>query len=220
MDKVKDTYKAHKISPERRKWTQKILRNLRLSKERRIKEGEVYAISYFPKDLPTDKWHAISLVYIVNVTPFEAEGYNLLYLPQDLLVNLLSQGYSVKKYKNSAFGLLVERELNSPPWVYTRKKYKSSQIQNFTQISREEWGMIPVIEKSLLGNLNPKLLEADWKEENTVHVINPVTKKKEPQIKPEGEEIIIEENASVREMVFGEKSLESRSEVPDLEDDI
>jgi len=202
---IGDVYKAHKISPLRRKFANDMLRSLRRSRERRIREGEVYCISYAGTELATDKHHMISVVFVTEIQRDRIVGYNLLYLNEELILKILERAEKLKHFRGSMLEAQINADLTRVPYVYTRKEFSSAKIIKFCKVEKKDWGMIPVMERSVFGNLNPYFLGEDWKREN-LQVARKVKKKKKiEKLQEEDQTFTVEESVNVREVVFEEK---------------
>jgi hypothetical protein len=207
----------------KKKFTRKILNSLKKSKERRIREGEVYCIDYRNDKFPTDKWHQLSIVFIVEIWQNEIEAYNLLYLPDDTAKKILESAIELKSLRDSYLRVLIRSELSQTPWVYARKVFQPAKIEKFTLIEKKEWNQLIGLNKSLFGNLNDQRLMEAWKEENKPRKIEEDKKEKEIKEKIGGNTFTVEEDLDVKEVVFDEKPNENlnmlTSEIIDFDDD-
>lgn len=208
----------------KKKFTKKILNSLKKSKERRIREGDVYCIDYRNNELPTDKWHQLSIAFIVEIRTDEIETYNLLYLGDDTNKKLLEKAINLKSLRGSELRVLIQNELTRSPWVYARKIFKPGHIEKFTLIERSDWDKLIGMDKSSFGNLNDYYLMESWKQENAVKKDKDEKKEKKEDKKKEDEHTFtVEEDLDVKEIVFDEKPdeklFQAGDDINDLDDD-
>jgi len=195
----------------RKKFTKKILDSLKKSKEKRIREGEVYCISYVDNEFPTDKWHRLSISFIVEIKNNEIETYNLLYLGDDVSSKLLEKAKPLKSLKGSDLMRQIQVELTRTPWVFARKKLRPAKISSFVKIDREDWTNLIGMHKKPFGDLNDFFLMRDWKKENEPQTRGSKRKKKEEnvQLNQQEETFTVEEDLNVRQVVFDENQPEN-----------
>jgi hypothetical protein len=208
------TYKAHKISAERRKFTNELLKNLRYSKEKSLKEGEIYCIEYRGEEL-VDKWHVISVSLVHEILKEEIVVHNLLYLREEVVLELLKRLEKAKQYSTSEAKFLVERELSEYPWACTKVTMRISKIGKIVSVPREKWGMLPLMEKHLFGNLNPIQLSEDWKKQ---HLTEQKVTKSKKEIKPLDQEVVIEDIEQPENFAFEE--VDTSTSLADVRKDI
>lgn len=193
-----------KISPRRRSFSTGILRKLRTSREKKIREGEVYCMSYRFSELPTDKWHIVSLVLVTEISRNFVRGYNLLYLPANVVINVLERLETVKSFRKSVLPQLMNEELGVLPYSCTRKDFLIDGISSFVQVPRSDWGMVPIMDKVQFGNLNSYYLIEDWKIENMT--APRITRKPKKKVSPDkGKTFVVEEDQDGMELVFDEE---------------
>jgi hypothetical protein len=196
----KQVYQKHKISPERRKFTHRVINSLKTSKEKSIKEGNVYCIRYSDDSMPTDKWHQLSLFFVTEVKKTEICGYNLLYQGREASYNLLHHNlmyrlekhvkeevvtYSLKEYRNSETQRRVNNEFTVEPWSHAYKVFKAEKIVKFATVQLEDWPFVPLVELNLFGDLNPYFLMLEWKKENSLQAKKKAKIKKEELLETE-----------------------------------
>lgn len=201
---VRSVYKKYRISSERRKFTGSLLTTLQRLSLRKIEEGEVYCLKYVSHESLTDKWHTLSVVYVTEVNGQHVKGINLLYLNPSITLNILTEAEKVKKdLKNSVFYKQLLEEFDSQPLACVTKTFSTHRILSAFQLRREDWGMVPIIEKGMFGNLNVIALQEDWKrEEEQIPEVKKKKKKKKALKKAYTEEVIEVEEDFDPEEVF------------------
>lgn len=162
---VKSVYKKHVISKRRREFTNALLNSVKRITVTKIEEGEVYCMKYTSKLYETDKWHTLSLVYITEVKGGLFTGINLLYLNPAVTLNLLANAEKVKNLKESVFYRQLLTEAESFPISCAKKTFVHRYLNAAIKVKREDWGLVPLVEKGLFGNLNVEALVEDWKRE-------------------------------------------------------
>ncbi len=167
----------------RNKFSKDIIKSLKISKERDIQEGCVYCINYIGNDLPTDKWHNISIFLVTEKTADEIRGFNFLYFNAQLIKNILR---FANKNTFSSLKSIIENELFVMPYTYAYKALKKERIHKILKIDKSEWDMLPNIDKTPFGNLSVNNLIADWNRENLIvykknKKDKPVTQSKEEE---------------------------------------
>lgn len=196
----KQIYDSHKISAERRKFTRRVIDSLKNSKEKSIKEGNIYCVRYNDKSKPTDDWHQLSLFFVTEVRKTEIAGYNLLYLGREVTYNLLHHNlmyritekkkdeeieYILGEYRNTATQQRVNSELTVTPWSHAFKVFDARKIVSFSTVQLEDWPFVPLVELSLFGDLNPYFLMRAWDKENAEVVKKKKVKKLEEVLETE-----------------------------------
>jgi hypothetical protein len=203
----------------RKKFSKNLILSLKKSKENRVREGEVYAVFYESTDLPTDKWHMISLLFVTEVKVQQITGFNLLYLNEKVVQNILTFAEKEnKKFADSKIKALMEMDLNRVPWIYAKKSFDNRNVKRVLRVSRENWKDLVKIDKKSFGNLNEKKLIEDWNLERVEEFVRKTAPKefqKEQHIKnPDTFEVF--EDLNYREVIFDEK----KDSLQDLRDEI
>jgi len=212
---IRETHRKFSISKKRREFSNSLLKSLVKKPSKRLKEGEIYCIKYNSNSKPTDKWHAISIFYVTEIHLKKIVGYNLLYLPTDVLLNLLDLANDPKKKKNDKVAI-IDSEFVKKPYVYLKKELETQFIVSCALVERDNWGMIACMEKSVFGDLNPKKLERDWEKENAAKPIDESKKEKDEKEVEKVPTFTVEENLNGNEVVFGEKAKTVASMMQDL----
>jgi hypothetical protein len=177
----------------------------------KFEEGEIYCIKYISHESLTDKWHTLSIVYVTEVNGLHVKGINLLYLNPAITLKILSEAERVKKekLKGSRFYNQLLKEFESHPLVCATKQFTTHRIMSSFVLKREDWGMVPLVEKGKFGNLNVIALQEDWKREEA-QLPEKKKKKKKRTPKMYSEPIVeLEEDdmfSSLTASVFGEKT--------------
>jgi len=147
----------------RKKFSKSLIERLKNSKENKIREGEVYCLHYTSKELSTDKWHTIPLLFITEINSENIVGFNLLYLKDNVVKNILTFAQREnKKYSSSKIKSLIEADLDRSPWNFSKKTFENRYIAKILHVPREDWKKIVKLDKVPFGNLNEKLLVEDW----------------------------------------------------------
>jgi hypothetical protein len=205
------------IFTTRKKNSLKILKSLKDSPSKRIREGEFYVLKYAAdSSFSTDKWHQISLLYVTEINSSEITGYNVLYLPPKICENIVKESLKVKKFKASNFRSMLEAEIgNSESYGFCKKSYKLSRILSCSSVPREEWPQISTLDRKPFGNLDAKSLYEDWKLEKRVEIVKKSKKKKDEKALPEEETFEVQESGNAREVIFEEKKEENLNTLKD-----
>lgn len=165
-----ETWKRNKWRPDLRKCTREFEKNFKIKTKCQFEPGKVYAITYTTdSNFPTDKWHVTPV--ILSLGNFRDDdghvnvrGVNLFYLTTRQSIDILDDSYPYVTKKAGARVLPIvkvhDKYLQVFPWAY--KNFIDLRIRTSIEIDPEEWGMIPLLHKYLIGNFNPVGLNDDF----------------------------------------------------------
>jgi hypothetical protein len=152
-----ETYNKNKSRLDLRKYT----KDFSLSKIKKgvLQEGKLYLMRYLPNiSIPTDKHHILSVCFIFEKKEDEKKlvAVNLLYLKPYISLRLLQWWYEISmKEKRSkileAWRMRFHTEIESSPYAFSLKTFEIDRILGIKEISFDEWGMIPLLRKEMLG---------------------------------------------------------------------
>lgn len=193
MNLIRKTHKDNKNPVKLRKMTSDFIALLDGKRAKRVSKSKIYFFDYSSNAYPTDKWNRRCIVFVTKVERDFIEGYNLLYLNESTCLNFLSVAYSNPNYTFN--DEKMQSELSS--MKFRSKVYYVNSISKIVEVPVEDWGMIPLLNRSQFGNLNSNAMTKDWEEENA---IKKNAKKKPKEVitkeKEEFETIELEESSA------------------------
>lgn len=199
------TWKKNKGRVDLRQFTREFQKKFKIREKCQIEPGKVYAITYrTDNSFPTDKHHVTPVIF--SLGKFRGDdgyvyvrGINLLYLDTRNTLEVLEDGYPfVGKSPMKRVVPVVsihDKYMKFLPWAY--KNYFELRILTSVEIPVEEWGMIPLLYKYLMGNFNAAGLNEDFQAENKIKKkkkFSPVKEKEKEKNKEEVDEETIEED--------------------------
>lgn len=187
-------WKNNKWRYDLRKYTREFEKKFKVKKGKSLTEaGKIYAIKYrVSSDYPTDKHHVTPL--IVSFGRFRDENgnsyiraLNLFFLSTSQVLEVLEDLYLYSNFTHDerAFHVIKLHEKYIKIYPYIFKNFEEKRVLMQCEVSVEEWGMIPLLQKNLWGIFNPTALDEDFQRENK-KVFKKV--KKKPQALQEREE--------------------------------
>jgi hypothetical protein len=169
-----ETWRRNKGRVDLRAFTRKFQENF---KGRRICESElsgVYSIVYMmDPNLPTDKHHATPVMlsfgrFVGDDGSTYVRGANLLYLKTDEAIDLMMDVHRIMDLKLEArvAPLIAIHEKYMQRFPQAFKNYEERRILSCVRVKGEDWGMVPLLHKHLMGNFNPTALLESYNLEN------------------------------------------------------
>lgn len=161
-----------------RKYTREFQKKFESKTPLKIYPGEIYTAKYLTdSSILTDKYHYTPI--FATFGRFRDDyGYsyirtlNLLYLSNDHKIQLLEDLYKQLKIKDTERAIhniqIHEKWMKITPWCF--KNIEERRIIGISLVEHNEWGMIPLLKDSLLGNFNAILLNEDFKKENKISI--------------------------------------------------
>ena len=167
-------FKSNKIRSDLRQYTRTFEKKFKDKVKLNVQPGSVYAAKYITdSNVITDKHHFTPVFasfgkFKNDSDRIHTRGINLLYLTIEQKIQLLEDFFTVnsKKPQDRVQHILHvhEKWLNLCPYAF--KDYDDSRICNISEISSDEWGMIPLLQQHLFGNFNVTALISDFDIEN------------------------------------------------------
>jgi hypothetical protein len=166
-----------------RSFTREFQKLFSLKEKTVVLPGSLYAATYSGGKFPTDKHHATPLFlsfgrFKDDDGKIHTRGINLLYLKTEQQLEILEEAtnhYS-KKPDNRVAPMIKLHEKWMKIVPYAFKNFEDSRIVGLSEVENFDWGMVPLLQKYLLGNFNAEALNEDFQEE---HLPKPEKKKKE-----------------------------------------
>ena len=194
-----ETWRKNNWRSDLRKYT-KAFESKFKSKDRLVTEaGKVYAITYRTlENFPTDKHHVTPI--FLSFGRFKDDegriyvrGLNLLFLRTDQCIEVLENSYNHVKEKadSRAVNSIKVHEKFISVFPYAFKNFEEKRILSVSEVSSEDWGMIPLLHKYIWGTFNPVALNESFQEENKIE--KTIKKKKPRGLNSEKKEDVIEE---------------------------
>ena len=214
MNLIQKTYKENKSRVNKRKMTSDFIMLIKNENVKRVSKCKVYFFDYYSNSCLTDKWHRRCVTFVTKIEKDMIEGYNLLYLNENTCLNFLSIAYS-----NPGYTFEDEKMKNELLSLKIRTRpYKINNVIKIVEIPTEDWGKIPLLNRSQFGNINFIAMSSDWEKEN---LTKKITKRHKEKIKKEIEEIetleLEEGNATIIDI---KKELYENADLYDDEQDI
>ena len=192
-----ETWKKNKGRVDLRKYTRDFQKKFNIKTKCEYEPGKVYAVTYrVDHEFPTDKHHVTPIIlclgqYKDNDGKIFVRGINLLYLDTQKTIEVLNDAYPFVSHTPSKRVMpiikLHDKFMHVYPWVF--KNLSQNRILTSIEVPVEEWGLIPLIYKYLLGNFNSVALAEDFHIENKISIKNkknkPIKESKEQKEKGE-----------------------------------
>jgi hypothetical protein len=197
------TWKSNKWRSDLRKFTQDFIKEHFSESSSGNELGKLYAINYrTDSSIPTDKHHVSSIVLSFGKFK-DDEGHvymrsiNLLYLKDFQILEILQAAWKNLKLKPAQRIAptisLHEEIMKIHPFCF--KNFQDNRIITIHEVESEQWGMIPLLKRHLLGNFNAEALNEDFQAENRVKRTLP--KKKKIKSSRDVNEVLSEEKEEI-----------------------
>ena len=196
-------WKSNKWRVDMRQYTRKFQQKFKERKRVTMETGKVYAVKYTVDNVcPTDKHHFTPLIlsfgrFLDENNVVNVRAVNLFYLDTTNVLRILqdTHKYMGKKLQGRILPMVNvhDRYMEIFPWAF--KNFLEHRICSSMEVDVDEWGMIPLLKKELMGNFNPCALMEDFKKEKkVVPTIQKQTNKKQENVDEDTKENIIEED--------------------------
>jgi hypothetical protein len=173
--KPTETWRKNNWRYDLRKYTRVFEEKFKVKREKNVSEaGKVYAITYkISSDFLTDKHHVTPV--IVSFGRFRDEegktyvrGLNLLFLKTHQCLEILEDAHRFFSYKpdRRAEEMIKLHEKYIKIYPYLFKNFEERRILTQSEVTSEDWGMIPLLHKNLWGTFNSVALDESFQEEN------------------------------------------------------
>lgn len=196
-----ETWKKNKGRVDLRKYTRSFESHFSGKAKVESLPSKVYAMKYRGDSIfETDKHHVTPI--ILSFGRFKDDegftytrGINLLYLRNEQMIELMEEVYKLHKFplaqRIKPLIKIHEKWMIIAPFAF--KNFEERRISSSATVNEEEWGMIPLLHKSLWGNFNPTALNESFQLENKKKPLRESKKKVEME-KPKEELETMEES--------------------------
>jgi hypothetical protein len=192
-----DTWKKNKGRIDLRKYTREFQENFKVKTKCKFEPGKVYAITYTPDNgtYATDKHHITPVILSLgNFRDTDGKIYiraiNLFFLDTRKTIEVLDDAYHCEHLPAGSRVMpivrLHDKFMHVFPWAF--KNFQNLRIRTAVEVPVDDWGMMPLLYKYLIGNFNATALNEDFQKENKVVKKKPFDGKKVEKEKEEEEE--------------------------------
>ncbi len=204
-----ETWKKNKGRIDLRKWTRSFESHFKRKGVELALPSNIYAMTYRVDSIfETDKHHVTPI--ILSFGRFKDDegftytrGVNLLYLRNEQMIELMEEVHKLHKFpigqRVKPLIKIHDKWMAIVPFAF--KNFEERRITSSSHVNEDEWGMIPLLYKSLWGNFNATALNESFQAENKKKPIREMKKKVEME-KPE-------ENIDTMEESFSEGTIDS-----------
>jgi len=168
-----ETWRKNKWRSDLRKFTREFEKKFKVKKNSLTESGKIYALTYrVSSSFPTDKHHFTPL--ILSFGRFRGDddqvyvrGLNLLFLKTHQVLEILEDASSTSGKPDEVATTMIklhEKYIRIYPYLF--KNFEERRILSSEEVSREDWGMIPLLQKNLWGTFNASALDKDFQLES------------------------------------------------------